>query len=186
MYDDEYNFDEPSPALSAEDIARIAGEEAERRTVQTLQAVAQASAMREAALAQSSAVVRQMRDAAIERAEANYPGLKKLRGNTEVWNRYAVARPRIAEAIENAENGQGTDSLAELYGSFYDSARALGIADTTARKPRDPHTQTVADSSRLSTSQSRQELIRSFEERHGDVSVDLADDSDEEKRVTRY
>lgn len=158
------------PNLSAEDVRRITREE----TLNTLTAIQQ-----------STAIAQQVRNAAIAEAQKKYPNFVELYSDPELGKRLVNERPTLVRMILTAE-AQGSDALGELYGQFVDSARALGMADKTEGRAKESSSSNAADSKDISTSESRQALIRSFEERYGDVSVDLADDSEEGKRTRRY
>jgi len=90
-------------------------------------------------------------------------------------------RPRHFPSNHGRRGGQGSDSLDELYVIFYDTARGMV---TATEKPSNPSPEAVSGS--LSTTASRQRIIEKFEKQHGDVLIDLADDTEEGKRTRRY
>jgi hypothetical protein len=135
-----YEYDDlTTEDLTADDVQRIAA----GATMQTLQAIAQSTALAESA-----------KQAALASAEEAMPGFLKLYSNPEVCKQMMEKRPRISRAIIAAENGQGSDYLEELYRVFYNTARGLVEA---AEKPSIPSEETVSGS--LATSASRQRVI---------------------------
>ncbi len=143
---------------------------------------------------QQAQAVELARQEALREMESKHQGFLQLYGNNEVGKRFREKYPRIARAIVNAEHGQGSDTLPELYESFLDSASVMGLASKSSKAEPQPGKSTYGavkfpsgePESITSRSAARQQLISAFEEKYGDVSVDLADDSEEGKRTRRY
>jgi hypothetical protein len=75
------------------------------------------------ALQQGQAVVQNLTAEAIRKTEASRPGFVERYRDPEICKKFIEQRPAVARAILNAESGQGTDSLPELYEIFDETAR---------------------------------------------------------------
>jgi hypothetical protein len=75
------------------------------------------------ALQQGVAVVQQMTGEAVRKTEEAHPGFIERYRNQDICKKFIEQRPAVARAILNAESGQGTDSLSELYEIFAESTQ---------------------------------------------------------------
>ena len=140
------------------------------------------------ALQQGVAVVQQMTADAARKTEKAHPGFLERYQNTEICRRFIEQRPAVARAILNAEAGQGTDSLAELYDIFDESAR-------TYEQPSNRGSLTPAPEGTASTLslqqinalplEKRHQAIRDLGDRVGDLPIDAADSSNEVFKIER-
>src|SRR6266851_5287548 len=115
MHDDEFDnlFEEtpPEPRLSTaqvRQVERIASEQL-IRGYQALQ--------------QGVAVVQGMTAEAARKTEEAHPGFVQRYRDHGICKKFIEQRPAVARAILNAESGQGTESLGELYEIFAESTR---------------------------------------------------------------
>lgn len=139
------------------------------------------------ALQQGQLVVRQMTEEAIRKTEEAHPGFIKRYQDPETCKRFIEQRPAVARAILNAEAGQGTDSLPELYDIFVQTTG-------TYEQPNRGSVGTPASGSasvlslqqinRLPVEQ-RREHIEALGDRVADVSIDAADPGNEVFRIER-
>jgi hypothetical protein len=75
------------------------------------------------ALQQGVAVVQGMTAEAVRKTEEAHPGFIERYRNQDICKKFIEQRPAVARAIMNAEAGQGTESLGELYEIFAETAR---------------------------------------------------------------
>ena len=139
---------------------------------------------------QGVATVQQMTSAAIRKTEEAHPGFVQRYQDPEVCKKFIEQRPAVARAILNAEAGQGTDSLPELYEVFIESTRSY--AEQPNNRGSSTPTPASGSASTLSLQQinalppsERHQAIQALKDRVGDVSIDDADPSNQVFRIER-
>ena len=140
------------------------------------------------ALQQGVAVVQQMTLDAARKTEEAHPGFLDRYRNPEVCRKFIEQRPAVARAILNAESGQGTDSLGELYDIF---AEATGTYEQPDRGSGTP-TPASGSASILSLAQinalppeQRREHVEALGNRVANFSLDEADPENFRYKIER-
>jgi hypothetical protein len=164
-------------AAESEDWERYAAVQKQFAVESTLSALQQAEYQVTAA--------KNARHEALQEMEANHPGFSdRLSAHRDTLQ---TQRPRLHEAISFAEQRGGQkEELVGLYETANDVLRVHGDSHGDRQGDRNadsysPSPSQATESLRSSTA--RQRLIQAFEEKYGDVPVDLGDDSE---RVFRY
>ena len=141
------------------------------------------------ALQQGVAAVQQMTSEAVRKTEEAHPGFIKRYQDPETCRKFIEQRPAVARAILNAESGQGTDSLPELYDIF---AETTGTYEQPNRGSGGTPTPASGSASVLSLQQinrlplpERHKAIQALGDRVADVSIDAADPANETFKIER-
>jgi hypothetical protein len=131
------------------------------------------------ALQQGQAVVQNLTAEAIRKTEASRPGFVERYRDPEICKKFIEQRPAVARAILNAESGQGTDSLPELYEIFDETARTY---EQPSNRGSSTSTPASGSASILSLAQinslppeRRREHIAALGDRIADIPLDDGD-----------
>ncbi|HTQ61144.1 MAG TPA: hypothetical protein VMI32_13020 [Candidatus Solibacter sp.] len=175
IFNSNSNSDSGSGGLTAADVERIAT----NTFVRGYQA-----------LQQGVALVQGLTSEAIRKTEEAHPGFVERYRNPELCKKFIDQRPAVARAILNAESGQGTESLGELYEIFDETARTYEQPENRGLTPGQASGSGSASILSLTQINSlpleqRREHIAALGDRVADVPLDDADPNNQVFRIER-
>jgi hypothetical protein len=182
MYEDDFDnlfnsnsTSDPGPAsLTAADVERIAT----NTFVRGYQA-----------LQQGVAYVQGIAADAARKTEEAHPGFVQRYRDQEICKKFIEQRPAVARAILNAEAGQGTESLGELYEIFAESTRnyAEQSDNRGSRGPTASGSASVLSLAQINAlaPEQRREHIAALGDRVADIPLDDGDSENPRYRRER-